>query len=117
MVVRIVEAPHFEAESRALGAKSENIKAGRSLVGAALESRIHLVEVEIIRATTKDKNYRSWMRIKGKKSFIRVAIERYKQEDDLIVLLHAVIPAMTALKKSSKNSGRSTAAKYRAGFY
>jgi hypothetical protein len=92
MAVKIIEAPHFEAESKALGATKENIKAAYALVQAALESRIDLVEVEIIRNTSKDKAYRPWIRIKGKLSMIRVAIERYSEGNDFIVVLHVVLP-------------------------
>lgn len=92
MAVKVIEAAHFEPESRALGATKENIKAARSLVQAALENRVDIVEVEVIRNTTKDSNFRPWVRVKGKLSNIRVAIERYTDGDDLIVMLHVVIP-------------------------
>ena len=92
MPVKVIEASHFEAESKALGATNENIKAARSLVQAALENRADVVEVDVIRNTTKDINFRPWLRVRGKLSNIRVAIERYKEGDDLIVFLHAVIP-------------------------
>ena len=92
MAVNIIEAPHFDAESKALGATKENIKAAHALVQAALENRIDIVEVETIRNTSKDKAYRPWIRIKGKLSMIRVAIERYSEGSDLIIVLHAVLP-------------------------
>ena len=58
MVVRIVEAPHFEAESKTLGATSENIKAARSLVQAAVDGRTDIVDFERIGNTTDDAQYR-----------------------------------------------------------
>lgn len=58
MAVKVIEAPHFVEESKAQGATRENIKAAHSLVEAALNGRLDLVEVEIIRATTKEPEYR-----------------------------------------------------------
>jgi len=92
VAVKIIEAPHFQEESKAQGATKENIKAAYSIVEAALDGRLDLVDVEIVRATSKEPDYRPWIRLKGKKSIVRIAAERYKDGDDLVILLHTVIP-------------------------
>jgi hypothetical protein len=92
IVSRIIEADYFEKESEALGATNENIKSVRSLVQAALDERDDIVSYELIRNTTGESEYRPWVRIRGKKSGVRIAVELYQENNDDIVLIHVVIP-------------------------
>lgn len=92
MAVRIIEAAHYESESKAQGATPENMKAARSLVQAALDGRDDIVSYELVRNTASEPEYRPWIRVRDIKSGIRVIIEIHQEDDDDIVLMHAVLP-------------------------
>src|SRR5262249_34288328 len=87
----IIEAKHFEEVSRQFGATPENIRAAQSFIELPIQKRFDLVELDIIAVTT-DTEYRNWIRIKAKKAGIRVIAEQYREGDEIIILLHAVIP-------------------------
>jgi hypothetical protein len=87
----IVEAEHFEAVSRQFGATQENIRSGRSFVELAIQGRADLVDLETVEITTGTE-YRPWIRIKAKKAGIRILVEQYKSGNEVVIVLHAVIP-------------------------
>jgi hypothetical protein len=87
----IVEADYFEEVSKQFGATKENMRSGHSFIELAIQKRFDLVDIDVIEATTGTE-YRPWIRIKAKKAGIRVIVEQYQGADDIIILLHAVLP-------------------------
>ena len=87
----IIEADHYEEVSKQFGATRENMRSGRSFIELAIQERFDLVDVEVVEVTTGTE-YRPWIRIKARKSGIRVIVEQYRDGEDIVVLLHAVIP-------------------------
>ena len=92
MAVIVKKAPHFDEESSKLGATPENIKSAESALELALAGRKDLVSVMDIKVTQQDPNSRHWRRIKVLKSGVRVVFEAWFENEDLIVLIHCVMP-------------------------
>ena len=90
--MKIVYAPHFEAESKALGATADNIRAGTRLMELVAE-KSSLISVEMIQATNTNPHFRPWQRVKAERSAIRVVFEATSDvSGDDVFLVHVVAP-------------------------
>jgi hypothetical protein len=91
LIHMIINADHFEKISRGFGATEDNMRAAASYIDLATQQRFDLVDLEVV-ATTTGTEFRPWIRIKAKKSGLRVIVEQYRDGNDTVILIHAVIP-------------------------
>lgn len=92
MAVIVQRASHFEEVPKSLGATPDNMKSAESAIGLALDEREDVVDVKDIRVTQEDPLYRHWQRVRVFQSGVRVVFEAWREEKDIIILIHCVVP-------------------------
>lgn len=84
-------APHFEAESKRLGASTTHLAAGRRLAELYAEEN-SLVDIRDIEVTLHPKFY-PWQRLKERRFTIRIIVEQIiDDQGNEIITVHCVLP-------------------------
>ncbi len=85
--------PHFEDESKALGASADQIRAGKRLAELYAEND-PLVDAKEVAVTAQNPKFRPWLRLKSERMTVRTVIERVVDvsTSDETIVVHAVLP-------------------------
>jgi len=89
--IAVVFAPHFEEESKRLGATPTHISAGRRLAQLYAEEN-ELAEIKDIEVTRHPKFY-PWQRLKEKRFTVRVIVEQIiDDQGNETITVHCALP-------------------------